>query len=395
LKHISQERAEPSERAGRGSRTLIEGSESLDPSDDTPIGEIRRRTREGQSDDEAIQAADAGELSRVNVYLDLNHWYALGRAAAGTGNADLATVYEGFRQLVQDDAVRFPLSALHYMELTENPRDKQRAEAGVVMAELSQFKTLAPMSRIIREEMRDFFYSRFGRPFRQPVTKVGFGVGFAFGEPRELVLKGGSDETRDELERRIGMSIADLTARLQIEAEYFLLIGPTKELRAQMPEYDPYAARRIADEQLRSFHVMVNTLRTDPGISERPLDAIAARELAFDVLEAFTEVCIAGGFAKTHPFHQKEEYTEFLLSLPSRKVSMMMKYHYLKDVKRDWTINDLRDVDALSVGIPYCDAVATDRKAWDVTVNRARLDKEFDTRVFCTLQDLAEYLGVR
>ena len=29
----------------------------------------------------------------------------------------------------------------------------------------------------------------------------------------------------------------------------------------------------------------------------------------------------------------------------------MMQYHYLKDVRRDWTINDLRDITALAKAI--------------------------------------------
>jgi hypothetical protein len=33
----------------------------------------------------------------------------------------------------------------------------------------------------------------------------------------------------------------------------------------------------------------------------------------------------------------------------------MIRFHYLKDVQRPWTINDLRDIAALSVAIPYCD----------------------------------------
>jgi len=66
----------------------------------------------------------------------------------------------------------------------------------------------------------------------------------------------------------------------------------------------------------------------------------------------------------------------------------------LKDVERDWNINDLRDVLALSTAIPYCDVVVTDRKAWDVTKNRAHLDEEFDAQIFCSLDDLVDHLGL-
>ena len=36
--------------------------------------------------------------------------------------------------------------------------------------------------------------------------------------------------------------------------------------------------------------------------------------------------------------------TKLLMSLPSRRVARMMQFHYLKDVNRDWKLNDLRDI---------------------------------------------------
>jgi hypothetical protein len=75
-------------------------------------------------------------------------------------------------------------------------------------------------------------------------------------------------------------------------------------------------------------------------------------------------------------------------------LAAMIQFHYLKDVNRDWNINDLRDILALSTAIPYCHIVVTDRKAWDVTKKRAHLDKEFNTEIFCSLDDLAAHLNL-
>jgi hypothetical protein len=41
-----------------------------------------------------------------------------------------------------------------------------------------------------------------------------------------------------------------------------------------------------------------------------------------------------------------------------------------------------------------CDIVVTDRKAWDVTKKRAHLDKEFNTEIICSLDDLAAHLNL-
>lgn len=330
------------------------------------------------------------------VYLDLNHWYALGEAMAGhprqAGDADVLRM---LAKLVNQGQLAFPLSAVHYMELAENPRDHQREEAAKVMAVLSHFRTMAPISKILDEELALALNRRFGRPaFPVKVRKFGVGVGFAFGEEKHFRLTGGSDEDRRKLQFQLGRSIAEWEAEVNTVGEYFMLYGPSGQLRGQVPNYDPYAARRVADDELKSFNVMVQTLRTDPDIASRPLDAICARQFVFEFLDKYTLALISAGFFQNRTaFRSKEEYTGFLMDLPSRKVTAMIQHHYLKDVKRNWTINDLRDIAALAIAIPYCDIVVTDKKAWDVSANRARLGKEFSTAIFSRLSDLAAHLS--
>ncbi|MEU0845723.1 hypothetical protein ABZ370_40605 [Streptomyces sp. NPDC005962] len=329
------------------------------------------------------------------VYLDLNHWYALGDALAGAPqNPDHVTALKQFQGHVERGEVMFPLSTVHYMELTENPRDAHRQRAADAMALLSRFVTMAPESKILDEELAQELNRRLGRPaFPMKVTKFGIGVGFAFGEAKRMVLKGITEENRQELETRLGMSVSQFEASANATAEYWVLRGPTGTLRSAVPNYDPYAARRVADAQLADFSVMINTLRTDPEIAKRPMDAICARHLGFDIIDNYTRALMSAGFVKQGPFHSRAELTDFLTALPSRKVVTKMHFHYLKDVHRNWTINDLRDIAALSIAIPYCDVVVTDKKAWDTAVNRAHLDKDFNTPIFSSLTDLAKHLA--
>ncbi|MFD3580519.1 hypothetical protein [Streptomyces sp. NPDC058644] len=331
----------------------------------------------------------------LKVYLDLNHWYALGDALAGVPqNPDHVSVLKQLQGHVERGEVAFPLSAVHYMELTENPRDSYRERAADAMALLSRFMTMAPEFKILDEELAREFNRRLGRPaFPVKVAKFGVGVGFAFGEPKRMVLKGITEENRQELETRLGMSVSEFEASANATAEYWVLRGPTGTLRSAIPSYDPYAARRVADAQLADFSVMIDTLRTDPDIAKRPMDAICARQLGFDIIDHYTRALMSAGFVKRTPFHGRAELTNFLTALPSRKVVTMMHFHYLKDVHRNWTINDLRDIAALSIAIPYCDVVVTDKKAWDTAANRAHLDKEFNTPIFSTLTSLAEHLA--
>jgi hypothetical protein len=328
--------------------------------------------------------------------LDLNHWYALGEAMAGhPREPEHLDVLRQLIKCVEQGQLMFPLSSVHYIELAENPRDRHREEAANVMTALSHFNTITSTRKIIDEELALALNRRFGRPaFPVRAKKLGVGATFALsGESKGFRLTGGSDDDRRNLEAQLGRSIAEWEAEINAVAEYELLKQPSAGYRDQIPNYDPYAARRMADEELKNFNVMLNTLRTNPGVASRPLDAICARQFLFEFHDNYTRALLSAGFSQNRTaFRGKEELTDFLMSLPSRRVATMIQFHYLKDVQREWTIQDLRDIAALAKVIPYCDIVVTDKKAWDVSVNRAHLDREFDTAIFrrLTLQRICE-----
>jgi hypothetical protein len=157
----------------------------------------------------------------------------------------------------------FPLSAVHCIELTENPRDELRERAADAMALLSRFTTMASASKILDEEMARELNRRFGRPaFPMKVAKLGVGAGFAFGEPKQMVLKGITDENRQEFEARVGMSVSEFEASANATAEYWVLRGPTATLRSAIPSYDPNAARRVADSTTTPARSSVPASRT-------------------------------------------------------------------------------------------------------------------------------------
>ncbi len=330
------------------------------------------------------------------VYLDLNHWYMLGEAMAGhPRQPDHVDVLRALTDHVKQGRLMFPLSAVHYFELAENPRDHQREEAANVMTLLSRFNTMTSTAKIIDEELAHALNRRFGRPaFPIKVEKFGFGAYFALtGAAKGFRLTGGSEEDRRKLEAKLGKSATQWEAEVNAFAEYELLKQPSAGLRSQIPGYDPYAARRIADEELKSFNVLVDTVHTDPDIASRPLDAICERQFLFEFLDNYTRALLSAGFTVNRTaFRTKEQFTDFLMSMPSRRVATMLQFHYLKDAGKHWKINDLRDNAALSKAIPYCDIVVTDSEVWDVSVNRAHLDQEFGTAMFRRLTDLAAYL---
>jgi hypothetical protein len=111
------------------------------------------------------------------LYLDINHWYALGRADAGNPDKqEHAVVLSRLQSEVDAGRLVIPLSSVTYTELTENPRDKLREPAAEVMLKLSRLATIAPPTKIVDEELAQELNRWFGRPaFPIKVPKIGYG----------------------------------------------------------------------------------------------------------------------------------------------------------------------------------------------------------------------------
>ena len=50
----------------------------------------------------------------------------------------------------------------------------------------------------------------------------------------------------------------------------------------------------------------------------------------------------------------------FILRMPSQRVIVELKTSYHRNPNHRWTTNDLHDIDAMSLALPYCDVVLTD-----------------------------------
>ena len=117
------------------------------------LGALRRAKRVGVPSP-ALYRNSVPTTPRRAVYLDINHWYALGEALAGhPKQPEHLDVLRQLTEFVEQGQLMFPLSAVHYIELSENPRDHQRGEAANVMARLSRFNTLTSAGKIIDEEI--------------------------------------------------------------------------------------------------------------------------------------------------------------------------------------------------------------------------------------------------
>jgi hypothetical protein len=73
-------------------------------------------------------------------------------------------------------------------------------------------------------------------------------------------------------------------------------------------------------------------------------------------------------------------------------LTISLKKGYYRDANHNWTISDIRDIGALSLAVPYCDVVVTDRQVAHA-LTAAKLGEHFGTSIFSRLSELVEALS--
>jgi hypothetical protein len=335
------------------------------------------------------------------VYLDLNHWIALAKAARGhTDGQRHVEALGALRAASSRGDVVLPLSASHYMEMSGIRNERHRVDVAAVMEELSGFATLLDRTIVMRLEI-EAALDRI-RPRPQPyaqVRLVGHGVGHAFGMVGGLRFRNrdGDDVTDDvRSEWKDGSEAFD---KLMTDAECRLdrssLRGPSQEEEPELRAvgWDPTVARRMAQRRAAGERELAGRLEAEPRWRRGRLrDVVSARYVAFEVLDIFNEALAARGLSADTFGTDTESFRRFVDSMPSADVHVTLLTESHRSTSTLWTTNDIFDLDALSTAVPYCDIVVTERRATHM-LHRAGVPVRLSTRVVATLPELQELLA--
>jgi hypothetical protein len=86
-----------------------------------------------------------------------------------------------------------------------------------------------------------------------------------------------------------------------------------------------------------------------------------------------------------------ESARAFVRAMPSTEVSIELKTAWHKNGEKQWTANDIYDIDAMALAIPYCDVVVTE-KACHHILTFAGLGERMHTVLLRDLNDLPQHL---
>lgn len=282
------------------------------------------------------------------------------------------------------------LSATMYQELSRIASLRQRTDLADVIAEISGFATITGRSVTTRHQVLTALAGRYGQLGPAPLRPLGIGIQFAAGDQRRLVLRGG-DSTPPDLPQAVMHEIETGMRALQ---EYMMARGPEPGdlLALRAYGYRPEAVVQVEQDRLRREEQLAAMLRDGTTDRGRLGDLVHARYLFWELDSHLRTGLEQYGIDGSDFFaHGKEWLTAFLDDIPGAAITTTLTERGFRNADKTWKGNDLRDADAMSAAIPYCDVVLTDKYA-AAQLARSPAVTRLGTLVLPRLRDLSERL---
>ena len=325
------------------------------------------------------------------LYLDLNHWIGLSKARLGRESGSrYQSLLEALRLVTEGRRVRILLSGSLVQEISAIRDPGQREHLAAVIEELTEFEYLAGLVDVRKLELQAVMDAMTGTRGLGlgPVQLIGKSLLHSFGMVGGLRVVDANGEPV-----ALGAQDRERLAGLERIAEKMLVAGPTDDDVPGLQELG-YAPEIPRDALVTN--ALIEQEFADRQLSEtwrrgRLRDVLIAREVNLELNEMLAAELHARGLTLADVATSLPEARRLVLSMPSSCVVVEMKTSYHRDSRKRWTINDLHDIHAMSLAVPYCDIVFTDAAARDA-VRRAKLHKRMNTLLPRTPEELREIL---
>ncbi len=323
------------------------------------------------------------------VYLDQNKWIDLARAATGHPHAEpFQDTLRQLREIVSEGRATFVLSCAHYFETARAGDPQRRTDVATVMLELSGSATIAPPQVIVPWELeRALAQVRGLEPSFGDLEIFGKGAAHAFNSPR--------------LAYRAPAEIDGMPLSAQVHAQLSALAWPKYEL-ALLADAGPPGFPGLPRVQIEQHKQLTDTKFVDGQNMVRDhLDTRGRQHLrtamlgtaVADVMSPLIAAAERLGVDLDAMLGNRAQLEELIARTPSRWVEMELRRLRQANPQKAWEGNDLNDLTALSIAIPYCDIVVTERM-WTGLINQAKVGDRFGTSVIRDVIELPELLQV-
>jgi hypothetical protein len=333
------------------------------------------------------------------VYLDLGHWINLGKAESGRPDGvRFGPTLERCRTARRSGEALFPLAASLYEEVGKITSPQQRTLLAELMEELSGFTALLKRSRVVALELDAALTQKLGPSPTPPpsLDLLGPGCGWAFDQLEISRVHSPAGDITEEVREQMGVDAFDaLIGSVVFLREQLFLAGPSDQdsPRARSLGWDPLASQRVAARRAASEQAFQDQLDDQTRRKRSTLrDLVLARETIIELREMLAEAAGARGRSVDEALGPDVRAARALArSMPSVEVATTLKAQDHRNKDKRWESNDIFDIDALSLAVPYCDIVVTDSHRAHV-LRATGLDNRMQTVVLADTTDLLNYL---
>lgn len=333
----------------------------------------------------------------ISLHLDLKDWVALSKVRVGRPDGEpFRESYEFIQDRVANGSLRVVLSAPLYTEIAlrvGSPR--QRTHLADVMSEISRFWTLNSRPLLLESEIEQALSRRLGRPaFPNQVEKFGRGIFFAFKGERHGVRL--DDDGIGVVGRLLAADPVGLLISLHHSnelMEWGLLRGPGGSIPEQEPDQGLSLIRKMDEDRVSHDREFAQMLRDDPKYKSRLDRAVLLRELYTELGPEFENVLRKANMSiESFVWRGTDWVLDFLNDLPVIRVQSTLRAKNHANATRTWSENDLRDFEQLSIAVPYCDIVVTERHSAEILRVKG-IDAEFGTEILRNVRDIPDAVG--
>lgn len=264
------------------------------------------------------------------------------------------------------------------------------------MEELTGFASLVDRPTAMRLELDSMLDTVAGEPSVLPRTSlVGRGVFHSFGRTGGVRIMGPRGDATQEVRLYMGeKSFDDFLAQAELDLNRSVLRGPddneVQDMRAL--GWKPEATIQVAEKRAAHERELTAKLAADNSWRRGRLrDVVSARELCIEFEDMLPGALTQRRITLPALISDQHAGRRFVRAMPSTNVSIELKTAWHRNPDKPWTANDIYDIDAMSLAVPYCDIVVTE-KACHHVLNVARLGEEMHTALLRDLEHLPSTL---
>lgn len=319
----------------------------------------------------------------LRIYLDQAKWIDLSKCRVGhSQGGKFKDVYDVAEAAVARGQASFVLSTAHYFETQRRADPQSRQDLGETMKKFSRFHAIAPVNTVVPAEIRHYLT---GQALTAQINLFGVGYRHAFNtnltpgriDPKVLALLPPGQRTA-------------AVEKFNHEAESFLLAAPATSTGADRRMLEIATAIREGAQKFVDTHNTIREHIDTYRLRGRLGDVSMSAELG-DIFTPLSAECQRNGIDVTELLATRQRCQDLLQGLPSRWVTSELSRVRHRNPQQPWTKSDLNDFAALSVAVPYCDVVVTERQ-WARHINQLGLAQRYGTTVLHDLTELTDVL---